>query len=305
MNARDIAAVLGDARREGRAWRCRCPLHRGRSLVLRDGDGDRVLVTCWAGCDRLDVLAELRSLGLLSKRADYALRVVSPPRHRDDASRIAYAMSIWKDSRDGADTIVPHYLASRSIVLNRWPPSLRFHPGCPRPKDHAGNLLPPLPAMVALIEHVEHGPVAVHCTYLRQDGSGKANIEKPKAMFGPVAGAAVRFGLPRSGAELAVAEGIETALSVAVSCSIPAWAALSAGGIKNLVLSPEANRVLIVADHDARGTGDRRAHDATARWLAEGRRVRVTKPHEVGTDFNDVLTGCAPAKLNETRHGPA
>jgi hypothetical protein len=37
MNAAAIAAALGDARRESRAWRCRCPLHRGRSLLISDG----------------------------------------------------------------------------------------------------------------------------------------------------------------------------------------------------------------------------------------------------------------------------
>ncbi len=43
MRAPDIAAALGDARREGRRWRCRCPLHGGRSLVLHEGDNGRVL----------------------------------------------------------------------------------------------------------------------------------------------------------------------------------------------------------------------------------------------------------------------
>ena len=66
MNAAQIAHALGDARREGRGWRCRCPLHQGRSLTLRDSDGGCVLVTCWGGCDRLDVLAELRQRGLLT-----------------------------------------------------------------------------------------------------------------------------------------------------------------------------------------------------------------------------------------------
>jgi len=36
MSAAAIAAALGDARREGRGWRCRCPLHQTRGLVLRD-----------------------------------------------------------------------------------------------------------------------------------------------------------------------------------------------------------------------------------------------------------------------------
>jgi putative DNA primase/helicase len=270
--------------------------------VIRDGDNGQVLLTCWGGCDRLDVLAELRRRGLLGRRAGSASRIVSAPRHRDDASRIARAMRVWQDSRDGAGTLVPRYLASRGIVLDRWPASLRFHPRCPRPKDHAGNLLPPLPAMVALIEQIEHGPVAVHCTYLRQDGGDKADIENPKAMFGLAAGGAVRFDLPRSGAELAIAEGIETALSVAASCSVPVWAALSAAGIKNLVLPPEATHVVIAADHDASGTGERRAHDAATRWLAEGRRVRIAMPPEPGTDFNDILRGRAAAKLSEAQH---
>ena len=199
MNSADIAAALGDARREGRAWRCRCPLHGGRSLVIRDGDGGRVLATCWAGCDRLDVLAELRRRGLLGGRADYVPRIISAPR-RDDDARAPLARSIsGATQNDGAGTIARDYLASRGIMLDHWPASLRFHPRCPRPKDDAGNFVSPLPAMVALVEHVERGPVAVHCTYLRPDGSGKADIEKPKAIFGPVAGGAVRFGMPRAG----------------------------------------------------------------------------------------------------------
>lgn len=302
MTAAAIAAALGDARREGRAWRCRCPVHGGHSLVIRDGDGGRVLATCWGGCDRLEVLAELRGRGLLDARADYAPRIVSQPRSQNDASRTARAFDIWRNTERGAGTIVARYLASREIVLDQWPPSLRFHPRCPRPRDDAGNLLEPLPTMVALIENVGRGPAAVLCTYLQPDGGNKADIEKPKAIFGPAGGGAVRLGTPHAGEWLAVAEGIETALSVAVACSMPTWAALSAGGIKNLVLPPEATHVVICADHDVNGTGERAAHYAAARWLAERRCVRVAIPSEPGTDFNDVLTGLAADKINETRH---
>jgi hypothetical protein len=63
MNTSAVALALGDARCEGRTWRCRCPLHNGRSLIFRDGDGG--CVTCWGGCDRRDVLAELRRRKLL------------------------------------------------------------------------------------------------------------------------------------------------------------------------------------------------------------------------------------------------
>ena len=37
MNAAEIGSALGNARREGQNRRCRCPLHGGNSLTLRDG----------------------------------------------------------------------------------------------------------------------------------------------------------------------------------------------------------------------------------------------------------------------------
>ena len=95
-----------------------------------------------------------------------------------------------------------------------------------------------------------------------------------------------------------MAEGIETALSVAVACSMPAWAALSAVGIKNLILPRQATHVIICGDHD--GTGQRAAHFAAQRFLMEGRHVRNAMPPKYGTDFNDLLsTGCVK---EGTRH---
>jgi hypothetical protein len=64
--AREIAIALGDATREGRNWRCRCPLHDGISLTLADGQNGKLLVTCFGGCRSKDVLSELRRRGLLS-----------------------------------------------------------------------------------------------------------------------------------------------------------------------------------------------------------------------------------------------
>jgi hypothetical protein len=172
--------------------------------------------------------------------------------------------------------------------------------------------------MVALVEHVERGAVGVHCTYLRPDGSGKADVEPQKAMFGPVRGGAVRFGMPRAGEWFAVAEGIETALSIVVACRMPVWAALSTGGMKNLILPPEVTRVVTIADNDPQArdkrTGELKFHAdgrpifpgqdaarvAATRWLTEGRHVRLALPPEAGTDFNDVLTG--RVAVNEARH---
>src|SRR5262249_61887234 len=103
MSAAEIALVLGDARREGRAWRCRCPLHNGRSLTLRDGDDGCVLVTCWAGCNRRDVLAELRRRGLLDGRITGYRRASGGTSQRKDAARTdaersKAALAIWQSA---------------------------------------------------------------------------------------------------------------------------------------------------------------------------------------------------------------
>jgi hypothetical protein len=183
------------------------PATRGFSLILKDGDTGRVLATCWGGCDRADVLAELRRCGLLGgDSVGYRLPSVTLPRRDNatcDATRTARALAIWHESRPIAGTIAERYLISRGIVLDELSAevraNLRYHLGCPRPRDDAGNFVPPLPAMLALVEHSERGPMAIHATYLRPDGSGKAAIANPKAMFGPIGGGAVRFGMPCSG----------------------------------------------------------------------------------------------------------
>jgi putative DNA primase/helicase len=301
VTAADIAHTLGAARREGREWRCRCPLHGGRSLTLRDGEGGCVLVTCWGGCDRLDVLTELRRLKLLDGGAPDDRPTTTRPEQNSslDDERTIRALAIWREARPVQKTIVEVYQRSRGIAFEAWPEALRFHPSCCRPRDSAGGRVSPLPAMVALVEHVERGPVASHATYLRPDGTGKADIPKreQKACFGPIAGGAVRLGTAQPDQWLAIGEGIETTLSVMQACALPGWAALSANGIRNLILPREASMVLICADNDASGTGQGAARDAADRFLCEGRRVRVAMPPKVGGDFNDVLSSVAPADL--------
>ena len=48
-------------------------------------------------------------------------------------------------------------------------------------------------------------------------------------------------------------------------------------------------RIIIAADNDVRGAGQRNALAAYDRWTAEGRSVRIKTPPDVGDDFNDVL----------------
>jgi putative DNA primase/helicase len=115
--------------------------------------------------------------------------------------------------------------------------------------------------------------------------------------YGPIGGATVR--LAPAAETLLVGEGIETCMAAMQATAMPAWAALSTSGLKALLLPPAVRTVIILADHDANGAGERAARAAAERWLAEGRRVQLAMPPEPGSDFNDVLVGRAYARTEE------
>jgi putative DNA primase/helicase len=312
MTAETIAKALGGRKVRG-GWMARCPAHPDHdpSLSIGEASDGKILVHCFAGCGQAQVIDALRGRGLWATNYRHHAKITQPrqsahdQRDRDDAERTARALSIWHQARPGAGTIVATYLRCRGFSLEAWPATIRFHSECCRPRDDAGNFVLPLPAMLALVEHVQRGPVAVHATYLRPDGSDKADIPKreQKVCFGPVLGGAVRLGPVRPDEWLAIGEGIETTLSVMQACALPGWAALSAAGIKSLILPPDATMALICADNDAGGAGQRAAREATERFLREGRRVGIAMPPTPATDFNDVLNSAAPACFDEeARH---
>ena len=109
--------------------------------------------------------------------------------------------------------------------------------------------------------------------------------------LGQIGGYAVH--LAPAAEKMAITEGIETGLSVMKATGISTWAAISAGNIPKLILPalPLAAEVIICADNDENGCGQKFARAAAMRWLAEGRKVRIALPPAVGSDFNDILLG--------------
>jgi hypothetical protein len=278
--AEKIARTLGGAHRSGRWWSCRCPAHddRSPSLSLRDGD-HRLIVKCWAGCDPREVLAELRQRSLLvGDIAEY--RPPPAPTVRTDRN-VEIARWIWDEARDARDTPAEGYLADRDITTVA-PASLRYAPSLWRRDGPAG------PGMVARIDGPGGEFWGVHRTWICRDAAGVWR-RCDRSMLGRATGGAVR--LAPAGESLAVGEGVETTLAAMVGTGIPGWAALSANGIERLILPPLVRHVVILADHDVSGAGERASRSAGQRWLAEGRRVRIALPPEPGTDMADVLAG--------------
>jgi hypothetical protein len=317
MTAAEIARALGDHADQlvalllagghlerNRDWRCGSVAgEAGASLVVRlagNGRGRWRDFATGEGGDMLDLVAASQQLDLAGAIAwarrwlgleDGGRAPAAPAatlrRREANEQRIAGALDLWRyKTAPAAGTVVETYWRSRGLGRLAIPSTIRIsrfdlrHPegGC-------------RPCMVALAEHVEHGAVAVHRTFLAFDGSGKASFRSPRLSLGPVGGAAIRLAAAPEHEPLVVAEGIETAASAMLATGFPAWAALSAGGIERLVLPPvpAASTVIIAADHDRNGVGQRAARSAADRWLAEGRHVRIALPPAPGSDFNDLL----------------
>jgi putative DNA primase/helicase len=286
MTAAEIAAALGGARRAGQWWRCVCPVHgsrTGRSLTLALRDNARCLALhCHAGCSRDDIIAELRRLGLIVGRVEHRslLAAARNDAADDDARRIELARRIWTAAGDVRGTPVERYLAGRGITVP-VPLSLRWAPSCRHPSGFF------VPAMVAKVVNVDGELIGLHRTFLRPNGSGKADIEPQKAMLGRVAGGSVRLG--PAAETLLVGEGIENCLSVMQATGLPCWSSLSASGLAALVLPSIVHEIGIVSDHDGNCAGQRAAGVAARRWRGEWRRVSVWISPHVGTDANDLL----------------
>jgi hypothetical protein len=233
------------------------------------------------------------------RRAALAQRQAHAEQDAEQRRRAAVALFLGAQERIGG-TPAAAYLAARAIdlaELGRQPRCLRFHPAC-----WCAEAEQKLPALLAAINDASGEHVATHRTWLARgaDGAwGKAPVANPKKTLGPYAGGCIRLwrgvsGRPlreaRPGETCAIAEGIETALSVALACpELRVLAAVSLANMARLDLPPAIATVILCADND---TGNDQAaglvQRAAARFAAEGRAVRIARA-PAGKDFNDTL----------------
>jgi hypothetical protein len=282
-------------------WRCLCPAHADRnpSLVVADGY-DALLVHCFAGCDRRDVLDALREIGVDTGSADHGDRVRAPrkPAPRVDdaeiANRIAMAGRIWQEAIDPHATLAEKYLQLRGLDLLVGADVVRFHPSCPRGPGADGARGQRQAAMICLMRDlVSDKPVAIHRRYLRSDGTKDG---KPYTL-GRVPGSAIKLTLHRDTfaeelsccSKLHIAEGFETALGALMLGHAPIWALGAAGELARFPVLFGVGELVVLTDHDFNDVGLHAAHDAIERWHGAGKRARGIWPRMTGFDFADVV----------------
>ena len=177
---------------------------------------------------------------------------------------------IWDEARPVvAGDEVDRYLRGRGLTLHRHPPVLRFHPSLgyfEKGADGKSRQIAAYPAMLALIQAPDGQAVTLHRTYLR-DGRKLDAADAKKVLSAGIHGAAVR--LFDAGAQLALCEGIETALAVHLATGKPVWAGISAGNLEKLWVPDTVREVCIYADNDAGGDFCRPVLRLRARAAAE------------------------------------
>ena len=91
---------------------------------------------------------------------------------------------------------------------------------------------------------------------------------------------------------LFIAEGLETALTAMALGLRPIWATGSTGEMARFPILPGIEALTIVADHDAKGGGEKAARAVEAAWRGIGREVRIFRSEQIG-DLNDAISETA------------
>lgn len=291
MTAEGLAKALG-GRKVGAGWMARCPAHddRNPSLSISRGRDGKILVFCHGLCTQEAVVAALRYRGLWAEdRHRFRRSIVRPARgsynencNAQEALQLEKARWYWQHSIPGAGTVVEGYLASRG--LPRVPSSLRFL--APTGAHHH-------PAMIGAFG-MPHEPepsrlfmplsqvMGVHLTLLRPDGSGKAGTDRDKLMIGPSNGWPIVLAPVNDIGGLAIAEGIEDALSLHRALGVGAYAAGAANRLATLAhnVPIDAECVTVVEDDDA--AGRRGASELAERLARRGLGVIIYRSHRMG-----------------------
>ncbi len=343
----EIAKERVKLRRSGREWIGCCPFHHEKSGSFTVNE-DKAFVHCF-GCgahgDAITFIMRYESLGFMDAVRYLAARAglavpgddgpppeIAPrpvvkrttPEDQDQLLqfRIQGARDKWAAGLPWRGTLVEDYLRGRGCCPPDDLAHLRFLPTL-KYKHHRedGSLCRgTFAAQIAPFQSVDREIRAVHVTYLGPDGR-KADVPRAKKMFGPAWGCAIRFAAPAR--ILAVAEGIETGLSVRRACpDLAIWVAGSLGNVAGdghedgpvrphpvsgkplptvypdmerpgMRLPAGVEEVIILADADGdRPTGEVLVERAARRFTAQGLRVRVALP-PAGMDFNDMIMEAA------------
>jgi len=188
-----------------------------------------------------------------------------------------WGRALWEATHELSGTAVEYLRHRRCVIPPRYG-ALRWHPQLKHPSGYTGA------GLVALISDIHSDkPLSLHRTWIT--ATGKADVHPPRLQL---AGHSLKGGVIKLwpdqdvGHTLGIAEGIETALSLAHSVQ-PVWSCIDAGHMTAFTVLAGVTQLYIAQDDDPAG---RKAATACAtRWAEAGRLVHVSQQQK--NDLND------------------
>lgn len=280
-----VAGAVVKLQRAGAEWKGCCPFHSDRSpsFTIFSGGERFHCFGCGASGDVLDFIQRLHGVQLreaadMLTGGDLPSVHIAPAPVIQAVDRLPEAKAIWRNAVDAHGTPVETYLRSRGLILP-IPESIRCA------SLRYGTTGPEMPVLVAAVASADHKLVGIQRTYLKPDGSGKAEVSKPKLSLGRVSGGAIRCAPPARC--LILCEGLEDALTLQQEIGLSVWCAAGASMLPSMILPAGVEEVAIGGDADEAGkSATQRAAETFAR---RGLRVRVFFPTPPHKDFNEEL----------------
>lgn len=279
---------------------------------------DLIMLVC--GLDFSAAVREVaQMLGMVSRNPNQPRPVVrlakpkpiAPPPDKQARLRAGFnaALPLKRESA------VCGYLQGRGLPLDTLPAQIRQAqtPYWTSTPEGVPQMLCTAPAMIAAITLPDGELQGLHYTYLQWENGtwGKLNARladgtalPAKKMFarsaGSLKGAAVHMAAPDPQGRLLVAEGIETALAARALFGVPAIAALSAWGMRHLIIPNGVKELYVCADHDHSRTGFHAANALAVRAIKQGIAAHLWQPSTAGFDALDEYRARQSARTDQS-----
>ena len=198
----------------------------------------------------------------------------------------------WRKKADPLPgTLAERYLREhRGIALDKFPDSVRFHPGIYSRRNESVH-----PALLVVAKDSANQVQAVQAIFLDKDTAQKADVEVKKQTWGrPSQGSVALQSLgkaPVSQGVTYLAEGPETALSVYQALGgADVRITLGKSNFKNIDPAKTHQNIVLCLDNDGHSPqSDRLIRFAAEQLQQQGKTVWMAQPKIEGQDYNDVL----------------
>lgn len=207
------------------------------------------------------------------------MRTPAPPEPPKRTTLSPWGMRLWESTLP-ISGVAEAYLTHRHCAIPDADSDLHWHPKVKHLSGYVG------PALVGLVTDIATDrPMSLHLTWITDTGKKAAVNPQRKYLFNhSLEGGVIKLWHAWCIKErLGVAEGIETALSLA-HCVL-SWACMDAGHLAKFPVLPYVTELYVAQDNDPGGIAA--ATQCAERWTQAGRKVVVTQ--QAKNDLNNEI----------------